>query len=614
MRLLLANPAGLWALLAIPVVLIIHFLQERSRRVRVSTLFLLERVRPESTGGAKFERLRNSVPLWLQLLAALLLAWLLAEPRWIKEDSRQTVVVVLDSSVSMSAFKESTRALLAEKLRAWARSAAQTEWHLLETDVRKPTLYAGRELPGVLRAFDGWQPVLGTHRPDETLQVASGLVKEHGIVIFVTDRKAGVPSSVAVLSAGEEIENVGWAGLETTLVKAGAPESGVKWKVLVRNYSKVPQTRQWWVEQGDQGGTAPRRSTIAIAPGQTGELGGELPPGLDRATLVLSGDRFTWDDRMPLQRPVERVVNLAFQSNSAPGAVMKKMLMVLDGVTVAGATPAPAPAPGATASPVKGPDLVVAELGNPVNTDAIQLLGGAGENLPLDGGFTVAEDHPLTRDLNWMGLLTPRPMELSLTDRDEPLLWKAGRPLALLRHDLTAEGTPVTRLLLAWDLAQSNAARHPAMLVMVHRYVEQIRKAKRDPWASNFEAGQSLETPNPRPGIKPIARTLLEDDGTRVEFTGRVPDAVGFFELEEGGKAVIRGAAHFADTREANFREASPLDTVDERRWEAALKQTEADPLTGLWALLVLGCLLGAWGWRSGPAGRSTAPFIAART
>lgn len=304
MRLLLANPAGLWALLAIPAVLVIHFLQERSRRLRVSTLFLLERVRPESTGGAKFERLRNSVPLWLQLLAALILTWLLVEPRWIKEDSRQTVVVVLDSSVSMEAFKEPTRELLAEKLRGWSRAAARTEWHLLETDVRKPTLYTGAELAGVLRAYDGWKPVLGTHRPDEALQVGSGLVKEHGIVIFVTDRKVDVAAGVAVLSAGEEIENVGWAGVETTLVKPGVADSGVKWSVLVRNYGKAPQTRQWWVEQ--EGGTEPKRSSLTLAPGQTGELGGELPPGVDRATLVLSGDQFTWDDRMPLQRPVER--------------------------------------------------------------------------------------------------------------------------------------------------------------------------------------------------------------------------------------------------------------------------------------------------------------------
>ncbi|MFZ4766159.1 MAG: BatA domain-containing protein, partial [Roseimicrobium sp.] len=172
MNFLFANPSGLWALLAVPAILLIHFLQERSRQVRVSTLFLLERVKPESVGGARFERLRNSVPLWMQLLAALLLSWLLAEPRWVRQDSRQTVVVVLDSSISMAAFKEPTRALLGEKLRAWSHTAAATEWHLLESDTRQATLYAGSELALLLDAFEKWQPLQSTHRPDEALITA----------------------------------------------------------------------------------------------------------------------------------------------------------------------------------------------------------------------------------------------------------------------------------------------------------------------------------------------------------------------------------------------------------------------------------------------------------
>ena len=102
--LLFSNPAGFWALLGIPAVLLIHFLQRESRRVRASTLFLLEQLAPESAQGRRFERLRNSAALWLQLLAVLLFAWLLAGPRWLRPDSVQKVVFVLDSSASMSAF------------------------------------------------------------------------------------------------------------------------------------------------------------------------------------------------------------------------------------------------------------------------------------------------------------------------------------------------------------------------------------------------------------------------------------------------------------------------------------------------------------------------------
>ena len=104
---------------------------------------------------------------------------------------------------------------------------------------------------------------------------------------------------------------------------------------------------------------------------------------------------------------------------------------------------------------------------------------------------------------------------------------------------------------------------------------------------------------------------MLRGDGMeKSAFEGRVPERVGFFELLENTKPVLRGATHFADTREADFREAKPLDTVEQRRWEAALKQTEADPWMPMWMLLLLGCILTAWAWRQrGAAQASSGPL-----
>ncbi len=85
-------------------------------------------------------------------------------------------------------------------------------------------------------------------------------------------------------------------------------------------------------------------------------------------------------------------------------------------------------------------------------------------------------------------------------------------------------------------------------------------------------------------------------------FDGRAPERPGFFDVLENGKVFISGAAHFADTREADFRDAEPLDTSEQRRMETALKQSEADPWTPLWVLLLAGCLIGSWAWRGGSA------------
>ncbi len=575
MNLLLANPAGLWALLAIPAILAIHFLQERSRRIKVSTLFLLERVKPESTGGARFEKLRNSVPLWLQLLAALLMAWLLAEPRWMRQDSEQTVVVVLDSSVSMSAFKKETRSLLEKKLQAWTKSAAKTEWHLLDSDTRQPTRYAGVELNKLWEAYDQWEPKHGTHRPDQALLTARGLVKTHGIVIYVTDRKLELPTDVAVLSAAKAFGNVGFAGMQASIEEGKDQKSSrTKWRVLLHNASEEPQSREWWV---DAPGLSAKPSKVDLAPGQTLALHGELPPEIERATLRLTPDKFTWDDQLPLQKPQPRIVNIDIRLRDKLGEPLHKMMSALNHVVTANVTT---------------PDLLLSEIGTPVQTDAIQFADSSAEAAALDAAWTIAESHPLTRDLNWMGLLTPRPMEMTVTDQDEPLLWKGDRVMALLRHDKNAEGRPIRRLLLAWDVPQSNAARHPAFLVMLQRFVEQVRENKTSLWADNFEISQQVK-------MAEGTQLTLHQDAAREPYEGRVPEEAGFFEVKEGDQLRLRGATHFADSREANFHDAEPLDTLEERRWEAALKQSEADPLTPLWVLLILACLIGSWAWRS---------------
>ena len=80
MNLVLTNPLGFWALLGIPAVIVIHFLQRQAKVIPVSTLFLLAQTQRESVSGRRFDRLTNSIPLWLQLLMVLLLTWILVEP------------------------------------------------------------------------------------------------------------------------------------------------------------------------------------------------------------------------------------------------------------------------------------------------------------------------------------------------------------------------------------------------------------------------------------------------------------------------------------------------------------------------------------------------------
>ena len=160
-----ANPLGFLGLLAVPAILFIHLLREKSRRIRVSTLFLLERLPPRTPRGRTIHFLQNSRALWLQLLIALLCTWLLVQPHWLRRDSTQRVTLILDNSASMSAFRTRILDELPRILGVAARAAVRTEWVVLTSDQPDTPLFHGTELRGVLASLDSWQPLLPSHDP-----------------------------------------------------------------------------------------------------------------------------------------------------------------------------------------------------------------------------------------------------------------------------------------------------------------------------------------------------------------------------------------------------------------------------------------------------------------
>ena len=578
-----SNPAALYALLALPVILLIHFLQERSRRVRVSTLFLLEHAAPISAGGARLERLRQSLPLWLQLLAALIVTWLLAEPRWTREDSRQSIAVVLDSSASMSAFQGQTLDLaLARALQPWESGARRTDWLLMESDTRRPVLYRGDSLRALLDRLPAWRPRRGGHDPTDALTLARSLVKAEGAVLWVSDRapSLSLPAGVGLLAIGEAFDNVGFAGLTTAL--ASDPTGETRWSVLVRNHGKQALSREWWSEWPQATGeaaTSPRQR-LDLAPGQTLTLSGAFPAGIDQVVLRLTPDRFALDDTLPMIRPQPRRLRAAVRlSDEGAARLFNELLTALDHVDLA------------QDSGGEEFDLVVSEIGEATSSHAVQFSGaGAGSVTALDPAPVLAESHALTRDLDWAGLLTPAATPLSLTPEDEPLLWKDGQPLALVRTDEQEEGRRTRRLLLAWNPAESSAARNPAVLVLLHRFVEQLRAQKRALLADNFETGQAVSLAFPAQSER-----SLEVGGQTQPFRQRAPEEPGFFTVREGDETLVAGGVHFADTSEADFSHAESKDDTASLRRASALKQTEADPYTPLWLIALLGCLLVSW-------------------
>ena len=297
------NPLGLLVLLGIPAVLVIHGLQRKAREIPASTLFLLEQTRREAASGRRFERLMPSIPLWMQLLAILLLAWFLAEPRYPKAGSVQRIGIVVDSSASMGVFKDTAIQRLEAAMAGLQGPASQIQLTLLESMPDRPRLYAGSSMEELHAALDKWQPREGPVDPTQSLRLARSLVSREGTLVYLTDTPSGpLPFEARLLAVGEAIQNVGFTGVSFT-----TEDGALVWRALVRNHGTQPALRTWSL-QSTAGSTAAR--PLELAPGALVTLQAAFPKDAQNVRLVLSADRFPWDDVLPIVAPRSKTISL----------------------------------------------------------------------------------------------------------------------------------------------------------------------------------------------------------------------------------------------------------------------------------------------------------------
>jgi len=556
------NPAGFLALLAIPAILAIHFLQRESRRVVTSTLFLLEQLAPESAEGRRFERLRNSMPLWLQLAAACLATWLLVDPRWVRPDATQHVMLVLDSTVSMSAFHDEMMRALDEETARLAQAASHTEWEVLESDMTRPTVYSGASREGLLEAVGRWQPNMGAHDPGEQIQAAQAMLGGRGTLIFVTDRKRELPSGVRLLAVGHPFDHCGFCGMTVT---------GGNWRALVRNYGIATQTRRWWVEANGEK-SAPEE--VTLGPGRTAELSGGFPAGTTRCELVMESDGFPLDSRLPMLMP--RLKRLAIRVISPPEYqdFIKQFLGSIERADVSGTAP----------------DLTL-DVYDPLSPGmpggaAIVLVSDPTPSATFPPGNVTAAARSLAAELNWSGLLANESLGVPPKAGDETLVWQGDQPLIFLRHEGGA-----AQLVVNFDIRASNAPELPAFVLLLHRFAEQVRAGKMEDEARNVETNEAI-TVAADPRLAPPVIAGSDEEAFRA------PGRPGFFKVTQEGRVLLDGAAHFADPRAADFRNAASADEVKEEVSQTQRRNSQPDALAPIWVLLLGVAMVMSWGWR----------------
>ena len=538
------NPLGLLALLGVPAVLTIHLLRVRARRIQASTLFLLPAYESVTEGGRRLERLRSTPLLWAQLAAVALLTWILVEPRWLREDSTRRVVLVVDASASMSAFENVLSDTLRENVDRLARAASKIEWVVLASDPREKMLYSGSSAGEAIAAAVSFRARLPRHDESPVLATARSIASPSGLVVYVTDHAAPIPQGVEVLSIGSPLSNVGFAGVEVT-------EEG--YRAIVKSSSGNREKRRWWIERE---GTAPTTgNAVELEPFDLAFLSGSFGALEEELTLVLEGDGFTLDDRLPLVRPRPKVLRLFVAPELAANRFVARFIESLASV-VRVSTPEEA-------------DLVLAhsrESSTPTIAFAPPGGGGASPEGPL-----VSERDALTEGLNFQGLLAlasgPAP-----GDSDPVLLWQGERPLMFLAE----AGSESSSLVVRFALEESNADRVPAFVLLLHRFAESVRSSVPGFEQKNAELHQLLDAL----------------DGAGPAGGARAPSEPGFFELRQEERVLFRGAAHFADVREADLTRAARRRLGAEVFRDELRRNSLPDPLQSLWIVALAGLFL----------------------
>jgi Ca-activated chloride channel homolog len=249
-----AAPAFLWLLTALPLVVLLHFLRSRTRRLDVSALFLWQRAREMA------ERRRRWSPTWsllAQLLAVTAASLALAQPD-LRLEGPPDLIVVVDASASMAAVDPE-----GPRLERAADVVDEVAERYGEVAVVRAGLEATLVLPftgdrGELRdAVLGVEPADAGVELERALALARQLAPEGTDLLLVSDDpgppRAGV-TRANVAGSGENLGIVAFdTGIQQAFVAVASNARGPRGVVVeLRQDGAVLASTELFVPAGDQ--------------------------------------------------------------------------------------------------------------------------------------------------------------------------------------------------------------------------------------------------------------------------------------------------------------------------------------------------------------------------
>lgn len=308
------EPMGAWALLALAAVLAFYLLKRQYEERTVPSTYLWRMALRDESASRPLERLRRSLLLILQLLAAALFALALMRPA-LPGHTAGEFVIVLDASASMQAADETGRTRMEE-----ARQRAEELVRGLNALDRVTVLRAGTNVDVLasradrqtaIAAIRAAQSGSGGARMEEALSLARAMAQEiEGLDICVFSDASIAPVEGASLYA------VGAAAENRALVSLAVEEtaSGGRAVARVANYGAACEIQL----EGYADGVLCDVRTAQAGAGETVSVSFDVPPGAQRVEARLAnGGALALDDARWWRRAEDarRTVVLAGEGN-----------------------------------------------------------------------------------------------------------------------------------------------------------------------------------------------------------------------------------------------------------------------------------------------------------
>lgn len=569
---IIGNPIGMLALLALPAILAIHFFRQRFRKRPVAGLFLWAPPDHDPSSGRRFHRLERSWSLLLELLLALLLALHLMDFRFGEEPLLTNVVIIVDSSASLGAktgdfdAAEEVREIVREIIDDAGRQARVT---LVATGPHARLLAGPAAAPKpALDALESWTPRERAHDVGPANDLARELAGPRAVVHYVTDHMPrqghAVDPRIHWHAAGKRLPNI--AILAARRERTGKDHDRVFVRLGAFTATTVAVDLQL-----SAGGVVIDQRRVRIGAGGEQRMTLEIPGDTGVLTVALPDDPLQIDNRALLMRPPLASIRCRNQlaADSVARAALDRALAAVPGIELA-RTGEPADIaflpPGFMIA--AGDSAWICRIGA-----AVVGQGMEADSLDLVGPFLMDRAHPLLSDVDLGGVVwggvTPGAQDAS------PLI-SAGDRTLMGYHEIGDKLDIVLNL----DLERSTIQKTSDWPVLIHNIIRARRAARPGSSIANIRVGDSLAVRIPRE-LQSVR--LIEPDGDERAIAAR--GVVTLSRLVEPGAHELRSDSGTLHAFAVNFQDAVVSDLSTKARGdrepeaETVVSRREADAM-----------------------------------